>query len=143
MSPEQAKGIEIDERTDIYAFGAILYEVLTHHNIVWGKDKEDVLKKIIAGTTQTPRQKAPNRNIPRELDAICMKCIALDPEERYQSLLEVAEELRRYLHREPLSSYHYNPIERIWIWRRQHVMSTTSLLFFLLGMLFAWLIIAS
>ncbi len=87
MSPEQARGqvSRIDERSDIYSLGAILYEILTLHQPVKGKDVEDILKKVRAGVIKHPLDLELKRNIPPELAAIAMKALENKPKHRYQN----------------------------------------------------------
>src|SRR6185295_9683019 len=94
MSPEQAQGRtkEIDHRSDIFSFGCILFEVVTRHKAFAGTDVVDSLNKII-------REPAPplsefNPAAPADLQRIVRRCLAKDPDERYQSIKEVAIELK-------------------------------------------------
>ena len=94
MSPEQAQGKtkEIDQRSDIFSFGCILFEVVTRRKAFEGKDAVDSLNKII-------REPAPpisglNANAPPDLQRIVRRCLAKDPEERYQTIKDVAIELK-------------------------------------------------
>jgi len=94
MSPEQAQGktTEIDHRSDIFSFGCILYEAVTGHRAFEGKDPIDSLNKIIR------EQVAPitkfNPTAPNHLQRIVRRCLAKDPEDRYQTIKDVAIELR-------------------------------------------------
>ena len=94
MSPEQARGRtdQIDQRSDIFSFGCVLYEGITGHRPFEGKDRIEVLNKII-------REPAPpiqnlNPNVPAELQKIVRRCLEKDPEDRYQSIKDVALELK-------------------------------------------------
>lgn len=100
MAPEQAQGNtdEIDQRSDIFSFGCILYEAVTGHKAFEGKDRIDRLNKIIRETP--PPIGDFNLNAPPELQKIVRRCLEKDPEERYQSIKDVAieiKELRRQL----------------------------------------------
>jgi len=65
MSPEQARGDEtLDERTDVYNLGSILFEMLTAKNLVWGNDVQEVLAQILERPTPMPRNIAPDREVP-------------------------------------------------------------------------------
>jgi TolB-like protein len=102
MSPEQAQGKtnEIDQRSDIFSFGCILYEAVTGQKAFAGKDLLDSLHKIVHAPT--PQISEINANAPTELQRIVRRCLAKDPEERYQTVKEVAielKELRRELQR--------------------------------------------
>jgi serine/threonine protein kinase len=94
MSPEQAQGKtnEIDHRSDIFSFGCILYEAVTGHRPFEGKDSIDSLNKIIREPV------APissfNPDAPADLQRIVRRCLAKDPEERYQTIKDVAIEMK-------------------------------------------------
>ncbi len=92
MSPEQAQGKTIDQRSDIFSFGCILFEAVTGHKAFEGKDPIDTLNKII-------REPAPQifdfrSDAPNHLQRIVRRCLAKDPEDRYQTIKDVAIELR-------------------------------------------------
>ncbi|HEU5240327.1 MAG TPA: protein kinase, partial [Pyrinomonadaceae bacterium] len=94
MSPEQAQGRvqEIDHRSDIFSFGCILYEAITRRKAFEGKDAIDSLNKIIR-EQPTPIAKL-NPEVPYDLQKIVRRCLAKDPEERYQTIKDVAIELK-------------------------------------------------
>jgi serine/threonine-protein kinase len=100
MSPEQAQGKvrEIDHRSDIFSFGCILYEAATGLRAFEGKDALDSLHKIVYAPT--PQIKDTNAGAPDELQRIVRRCLAKEPEKRYQSIKDVGielEELRQEL----------------------------------------------
>ena len=94
MSPEQAQGRvkEIDQRSDIFSFGCILYEATTGRKAFAGKDLLDSLHQIVHGPT--PQIGETNPDVPDELQRIVRRCLAKDPNERFQSIKEVAIELK-------------------------------------------------
>src|SRR5256885_602858 len=94
MSPEQAQGRvkEIDQRSDIFSFGCILFEAATGHKPFEGQDLLDSLHKIVHAPT--PQIKDTNAKAPDELQRIVRRCLAKDPEERYQTIKDVALELK-------------------------------------------------
>src|SRR5882762_7999167 len=94
MSPEQAQGKtrDIDQRSDIFSFGCILYEAATGHQAFPGKDALDTLHKIVHEAT--PLISEVNPAAPSELQRIVRRCLAKDPEDRYQTIKDVAIELR-------------------------------------------------
>src|SRR5580765_4869538 len=94
MSPEQAAGRvhEIDHRSDIFSFGCILYEAITRHKAFEGKDAIDSLNKIIREQPAPILTLAPEA--PADLQRIVRRCLAKDPEERYQTIKDVAIEIK-------------------------------------------------
>ena len=92
MSPEQAQGKPVDPRSDIFSFGCILYEAVTRNKPFQGDSVIDSLHKIVYG--QAPPIANSNPEAPTELQRIVRKCLAKDPGERYQSIKDVAIDLR-------------------------------------------------
>lgn len=105
MPPEQAAGKldELDARTDIYSLGGILYKLLTNQQpIARGKIRE-VLKNVKEGNIIPPREHDPS--IGKPIEAICMKALATDREDRYDSALKIAADIEAWLADEPVSVY--------------------------------------
>src|ERR1051326_1538005 len=94
MSPEQAQGKtdEIDHRSDIFSFGCILYEAATGKRAFAGKDAIDSLHKIVH--EPTPQISHVNPDAPSELQRIIRRCLAKDPEDRYQTIKDLVIELK-------------------------------------------------
>src|SRR2546421_5318834 len=94
MSPEQAQGKtdEIDHRSDIFSFGCILFEAVTGRKAFEGKDAIDSLNKIIR--EPAPAISDPNPSAPLDLQRIVRRCVAKDADERYQTIKDVAIELK-------------------------------------------------
>jgi serine/threonine protein kinase len=94
MSPEQAQGriSEIDHRSDVFSFGCILYEAITGRKAFEGKDAIDSLNKIIREPPPPIATVAPDA--PTDLQRIVRRCLAKDPEERYQTIKDVAIEVK-------------------------------------------------
>lgn len=94
MSPEQAmgKGQKIDQRSDIFSFGCVLFEASAGRKAFEGKDALDSLHKIVHAPTPLIRETNPDA--PDELQRIVHRCLAKDPEERYQTIKDVVQELR-------------------------------------------------
>jgi eukaryotic-like serine/threonine-protein kinase len=102
MAPEQARGKvdEIDHRSDIFAFGCILFEAATQQKAFEGSDMLDSLHNTVHAPT--PQIKDSNPVAPDDLQRIVRRCLAKDPDKRYQSIKDVAieiEELRQELKR--------------------------------------------
>src|SRR5262245_41580536 len=97
MSPEQAHGkTQIDQRSDVFSFGCILYEAITRQKAFEGKDAIDSLNKIIR--EQPTAMSESHADTPYDLQRIVRRCLAKDPEDRYQTIKEVAIELRDVRH---------------------------------------------
>ncbi|MEP6818734.1 MAG: protein kinase [bacterium] len=101
MSPEQAQGKtdEIDQRSDIFSFGCILFEAVTGRRAFAGKDAIDSLNKIIREPVAPISELNPSA--PADLQRVVRRCLAKDPDERYQTIKDVAielKEVRRELH---------------------------------------------
>jgi eukaryotic-like serine/threonine-protein kinase len=94
MSPEQASGGAVDQRSDIFAVGCMLYEMVTAQRPFAGKSVVDTLHKIINEEPRPLRELAPNA--PPELQRIVRKCLAKEPDARYQSAKDLAIDLREF-----------------------------------------------
>ena len=92
MSPEQVQGKAVDQRSDIFSFGCILYEATTGHKPFHGESVIDSLHKIVY--SQAPPIREFNPETPAELQRIIRKCLSKDPEERYQSIKDANIDLR-------------------------------------------------
>jgi eukaryotic-like serine/threonine-protein kinase len=96
MSPEQVRGqAKIDARSDIFSFGCILYEAATKQRPFPGETVVDSLHKIVHA--QPPPVKDFNPTAPMDLQRVVRRCLAKDPEERYQTIKDVATELKELL----------------------------------------------
>src|SRR5579884_1106936 len=93
LSPEQARGATVDARSDLYSVGIVLYEMLTGEVPFTGETPVEIAMKHLQSTAVPPSALRPE--VPRELDAVVMRAIAKDPEQRYQSAEEMEADLAR------------------------------------------------
>ena len=100
MAPEQAAGENSKRsvRTDIYALGALLYSILTLEKPFHGNTVREVLEKNINGNLVPPHERTPDRDIPNALEAITAKAMKKKPEERYESVHDLIDDLKSYRH---------------------------------------------
>lgn len=120
MAPEQAKGQTelLDERSDIYALGAILYFLLTRHPPF---DFDDAIDPRQRSTSRRPvRPRQIDRKIPRATEAICMKAMAENREDRYPSAEDIAKDVVTFLDGEPVSAYRENIFEKAGRWLKNN-----------------------
>jgi serine/threonine-protein kinase len=105
MAPEQASGKRhmIGYATDVYGMGAVLYRLLTGKPTFDGDSVTEVIAHTIGRSPRPPRQLC--RSIPLKLEAICMKCLEKEPEARYASASEFADDLQRFLSNEPVEAH--------------------------------------
>lgn len=96
MAPEQAEGRldQVDHRTDIFGLGAILYEILTGHPPFTGSNTMEVVQKAIRGHPAPPHESWPE--VPAGLEEICLKAMAKDPNERYSSAADLAQDVQHW-----------------------------------------------
>ena len=91
MAPEQIRGDEVDSRTDIYAFGSLMFELLTGEHLYTGSTAVGVLTKHLTAQPDAPSQRAPRLAIPPAVDQICHKALAREPDARWRTAGELAE----------------------------------------------------
>lgn len=110
MSPEQSRGGEVDARTDVYSSCVVLYEMLTLQRPIDAEDAQVLLARI---PVQEPRPTPSiNPRVPRDLDVICRKGLAKNPNHRYATAADLATDLRRFLRHEAIAARPPSSIER-------------------------------
>ncbi len=120
MSPEQAqiKIGPVDHRTDIYALGATLYELLTLEPAFPGAERQEVIRQVAFEEPKRPRRWNPA--VPAELETIVLKALAKEPAERYATSQELADDLRRFLEDKPIRARRPTLRRRARQWARRH-----------------------
>jgi eukaryotic-like serine/threonine-protein kinase len=119
MAPEQATNLaaEVGPVTDVYAVGAILYEMLTGRPPHLGSNLVNTLAQVCFTEAVSPRRLQPN--VLRDLDTICMKCLQKEPARRYASAAALAEDLGQFLASKPIRARPVSSVERLWRWGRR------------------------
>jgi serine/threonine protein kinase/tetratricopeptide (TPR) repeat protein len=139
MSPEQAqvRSGPVDHRTDIYALGATLYELLTLEPAFPGSEREEVMRQMAFEEPVRPRRWNPA--IPTELETIVLKALAKEPDERYATAQELADDLRRFLEDKPIRARRptLGQVARQWARRHRGIVVTAAVA---AGLLLAFLV---
>jgi eukaryotic-like serine/threonine-protein kinase len=118
MAPEQARGDDVDERTDVYALGAILYCVLSGQAPYAGGSPEELIAQVLVRSPIPLPMREPR--VPRELTTIVDKAMARDPHDRYSSAQSVVEDLKRFRQGELVGAHAYSRRELAARWLRRH-----------------------
>jgi serine/threonine-protein kinase len=120
MSPEQAAGRwdTIGSATDIYSLGATLYHLIAGRTCIETRDLEEFLTRVKKGDFPKPAEV--NAAIPKPLSAICVKAMALAPENRYATARDLAEDLECWLSDQEVSAYPESRLEKVSRWVRQN-----------------------
>ncbi|MBX3471799.1 MAG: tetratricopeptide repeat protein [Planctomycetes bacterium] len=118
MPPEQARGEDVDARSDVFALGAVLVEVLTGEPPITGETALEILGKTGQGEVTLPRERDPR--VAPELDAIAARALARTPARRYASAADFGADLKAYLEGRPVSVYRYGTLEQLRRLARRH-----------------------
>ena len=133
MAPEQitARQSAIGPASDIYGLGGILYCLLVGQPPFAGTDPQATLHDVLR--CEPPPLSSVRRNVPRDLEAICLRCLAKDPASRYPDARALSEDLGRFLSRLPVSARRMNPAERLVRWARRRPAEACTFLALALG----------
>jgi tetratricopeptide (TPR) repeat protein len=137
MAPEQSagRGKEAGPATDVYSLGAILYECLTGRPPFQGASALETMQQVLHDDPVPPHKRKPG--VPRDLETVCLKCLAKEPRRRYASALDLADDLRRHLDGRPVVARPIGPAARAWRWTRRNPRAATLTLAVLLALLLA------
>jgi eukaryotic-like serine/threonine-protein kinase len=126
MPPEQAEGAidRLGPRSDVYGLGAILHDLLTGKRPIDGTSLEEILKRVGHGDIKPPRQVRPE--VPAALEAICLKALALRPEDRYPAPRALAADIKAWLADEPVAARGEPFAERARRWAKRNRTAVTA-----------------
>lgn len=138
MSPEQARGEKLDERSDVYSLGATLYEVLTGKTPFEGTGVLDLIKKVEVEEPLAPRKINPS--IPRDLETVALKCLEKDRDRRYATAKDFANDLNRWLEGDAVQARPASAMYRfrMRLAKRKAVVATAGVAAMLLTVALGW-----
>lgn len=136
MSPEQARETgDVDGRTDIYNMGIILFEMLTNQSFMSGRNFKEIKRKILEDPVRSPADILPRGKVPAALNAICLKALLKDPQDRYEKMTDLVDDLRNYLIGKEVSVYSQPLLTRLLRAENRKTFNASSTLWMLIGAL--------
>ena len=117
LAPERFNG-KGDLRSDVYSLGLTLYELLTLQPAFDESDRNKLVKQVMRDEPERPRKLNPG--VPRDLETVVLKAIARNPAHRYQTLAEMADDLKRFVEDRPVRARRISEPERVWRWCRRN-----------------------
>ena len=132
LSPEQISGQGVGKSSDIFALGAILYNILTYEVPFKGGSLNIVLEKTLKGIVVPMKIVSPQNELPEVLELICGKCLSLRPDERYQGINELLEDIEAFQDNLPTRAQNPGVLVRLFLLLKRHktisILSMTALL---------------
>lgn len=132
MSPEQANGLNdvIDHRSDLFTLGIILYELITLKRALAGASQQETLQRARAANLHDPVPYSNKLHVPSQLMAIVKKATQFDADDRYDTVEEFADDIRRYLHGEAVTARPDKLKHKVLRWMNQHRVATLNLVIY-------------
>ncbi|MCE9594349.1 MAG: serine/threonine-protein kinase [Planctomycetes bacterium] len=124
MAPEQLQGAEVDARADVYALGAVVYELVALRPAFHGAHLTELQRAIAAG--EKAKLSTRNRDASDALETVLAKAMAVEPERRYASAADFARDLDNLLARRPIEARRAGPVERVRLWAARSPAEATA-----------------
>ena len=126
---------------DIYSLGVTMYELLTLRPAFDDGNRRQMIQQILQGAVALPRTLCPE--IPRDLEAVVLKAIAVEPKQRYQHALELASDLRRFVECRPVRARRISPVGKLWRWARRNPAVSSLSAALLLGAICSFIVVST
>jgi WD40 repeat protein len=123
MAPEQAAGRAVGQAADVYALGAILYELLTGRPPFRAETPQETIQQVLHEDPVPPRRLQPK--VPRDLETVCLKCLEKEPARRYPSAQALADDMHRFRSHQAIRARHVTHVERLGRWCRRNPLAAS------------------